>query len=178
MQLIALYILLLVTLQRKSSVESVDAFGVTLLFERPDKVTWHTFQRLHDDSLGVGTISFRSLPVVDRKGRAYEPVVAIIYEKLADSVSVLNFAETKQTSSRTKWTVLRTYGPDARGYQNATFYDGEYEAAGEQHAIIVGYMVYGTLGVQVIGDCPESIFSEVEDDVRRCVQSVRFGEGK
>jgi len=178
MQLIALYILLLFTLQRKSTVESADVFGVKLQFERPDKVTWHTFQRQHDDSLGVGTISFRSLPVVDRKGRAYEPIVAIIYEKLADSISVHTYADTKQASSRTKWTVLRTYGPEARGYQNAAFYDGEYEAAGEQHAIIVGYMVYGTLGVQVIGDCPASIFSEVEDDVRRCVQSIRFVEGK
>jgi len=116
--------------------------------------------------------------VVDRSGRAYEPVVAIIYEKLADSISVLKYAEMKQASSRTKWTVLRSYGPDAKGYQNATFCDGEYETGGEQHAIIVGYLVYGTLGVQVIGDCPASVFADVEADMRRCVQSIRFLERK
>lgn len=178
MRLIALHILLLFALQRKSTVESADVFGVTIQYERPDKVTWHTFQRLHDDSLGVGTISFRSLPVVDRKGRAYEPVVAIIYEKLPDSLSVLKYAETKQAGSRTRWTVLRTYGPENRGYQNATFFDGEYESAGEEHAIIVGYMVSDSLGVQVIGDCPASVFSDVEDDMRRCVQSIRIVTGK
>ena len=178
MRFVAFHILLLFALQRKTSVESADIFGVTLQYERPDKVTWHTFQRLHDDSLGVGTISFRSLPVVDRSGRPHEPVVAIIYEKLADSISVARYAETKQASSRTKWVVLRSYGPDDRGYQNATFYDGEYEAAGEQHAIIVGYLVYGTLGVQVIGDCPASVYAEVEADMRRCVQSIRCLKGK
>lgn len=177
MRVLMLHILLLLAFQRKPFLESVDGFGVTLTYERPDKVTWHTFQKRQDDSLGVGTVSFRSLPVVDDKGRAYQPVVAIIYERLADSMSVESFADSKQEGSRMKWTLLRSYPPGEGGYKNASFFDGEYEFGGELHTIIVGYMVYGRMGVQVIGDCPAHIFSQVEDDMRRCVHSIRFSGG-
>jgi len=177
MKILFLHILLLLAFQRRPSLESIDAFHSTLIYERPDKVTWHTFQKRHDDSLGVGTVSFRSLPVIDESGRAYQPIVAIIYERLSDSVSVEAYAAGKQESSRTKWTVLRAYSPSAGGYSNAKFFDGEYEFGGELHTVIVGYMVYGRLGVQVIGDSPASIFPQVENDIRKCVQSIRFSGG-
>ncbi len=178
MRILIAHILLLLAFQRKPYLESVDAFGVTLTYERPDKVTWHTYQRGQDDSLRVGTVSFRSLPVVDRSGRPSQPVVAIIYEMLTDSMSVEDFAKTKQESARTKWTVLRSVAPEQGDYANAMFYDGEYEFGGSLHTIIVGYMVYGTLGVQVIGDSPASVFPQVEDDMRKCVHSLRLSEGR
>jgi hypothetical protein len=177
MRIVFLHILLLFVFQRKPASESIDAFGVKLSFLRPDKVTWHTFQKRRDDSLGVGTISFRSLPVVDDKGRAFQPVVAIIYERLPDSINVEEYATAKRTAARTNWTVLRSTAPEPGEYDKATYFDGEYEFGGEMRTIIVGYLVYGRLGVQVIGDCPAHIFSQVEDDMRKCVHSISFSSG-
>jgi hypothetical protein len=177
MRILFLHILLLFAFQRKPFLESIDAFGVKLTYERPDKVTWHTLQKRHDDSLGVGMISFRSLPVVSKKGRTYQPVVAIIYEELPDSITVDEYAERKQATSHTKWTVLRSFEPAEGEYQNSAFFDGEYEFGGEEHTIIVGYMIYRGLGVQVIGDSPSDVFPMVEGDMRKCVHSLRFSGG-
>ena len=84
----------------------------------------------------------------------------------------------KQESARTKWKILRSLMPEEGEYRNATYCDGEYEYGGQLHMIIVGYMVYGNLGVQVIGDSHASVFSQVEDDMRKCVHSLRFSEGQ
>jgi hypothetical protein len=157
----------------------INAFGSTIVYQPPDSTVWHRAEGgVFPSGLG-GYAVYKREPIPDSTGLAVVANLAIIYQKVEDSTDLILYSI--HMRQQVQFDVTRILGADSHAFSfaNAVGYEGTYrdhDVPDIVHRVLVGHMVHGRVGLQVMGDATESVFLKVEGDMRRFLHSIRFRE--
>jgi hypothetical protein len=172
MTLLIVRILLLLTQIVPPSRSCISAFGTNIVYDPPDSTTWSLTQSSIDEHKKLGVVVYKRVPINDDDGVPIRPVLAIIFERLPDTTDAVSFSISKRISSSPRWKVRNATAPDSTEYPSAVFYEGEYDLQGVKHVIVVAHATHALVGVQVIADATDGVYSKVENEMKRFVHSI------
>ena len=155
----------------------VSIFGETLLYEVPSQAIWNKPLINYDDDRSVGSIVYTHNPIMDSEGRSVSPVMAIIYEKLSsDSMDLIIYSTIVRMRQGVSFEIdsISTAEDMGMNYHNSIYYDGYYYRDNIKHEVIVVHMVKGNIGIQIICDSTDEVYSQVFLDMQKFVQSIKF----
>ena len=154
--------------------DSFTAFGSTVMYARPDPSRWNLVHNGIDSKSNAYLLMFQRKPIKDAEGRAIEPVIAVICEKVADASDVIRYSIAKRM--RMPFSVKKMMAPQSSdfAYGNAIGYEGEYTIESVPHKVFVAHMRHKEVGVQVICDSTDGVFDKVEGDMRNFLRSLTF----
>ncbi len=155
--------------------ESFTVFGSTIDYVRPDPAKWNLVSKGLDARSKGYLHMFEHIPIKDAQGRSIKPVIAIICETVPDSLDVIRYSISKRAHTPFKVTKVITFQDGSFGYRNSVGYEGEYRR-GVDHKVFVGHMRHGKVGLQVICDSTDGVYSHVESDMRSFLRSIKFKE--
>jgi len=153
--------------------ESFTAYAATVNFTRPDPANWNLVRNGMDKKSKKYLIMFEHNPIEDSKGRNIKPVIAIICEKVPDSVDAIRYSIAKRVHTPFKVNKMMSHQDGSFTYRNAIGYEGEYKRK-VVHKVLVGHLRHAAVGVQVICDSTDGVYDKVEADMRNFLRSVTF----
>jgi hypothetical protein len=149
----------------------VEAFGSRIYFELPDTSRWFPDENGMQSSEKY-LLMFKRSPILDSLGREVQPVIAAIAEKVNDSLDVITYSLLKRTQIPFSVKKVLTYEDSCFAQRNAVGYEGEYNRQDVIHKVFVVHMRYGSVGLQLVCDSTEGVYTAVEADMRRFIKSV------
>jgi hypothetical protein len=119
-----------------------------------------------------GVLMFKHKPIIDSKGRPVEPVIALVYEKTQEKdVIAYSINALGQKPFKLKYELLGGY-PDFSTSKYSVVFNVTYMREDIEHKIMLGYIVHNDIGIEIIGDSTEELYSQVENDIRKFLKSV------
>ena len=149
----------------------IEVFGSKIYFEPPDTSKWE----MSDNSAQSETmhlLQFIHAPIADSEGHEIRPVIAIIAEKVTDSVDVVTYSIAKRLKVSFKVVKVLTPQDSCFDFQNAIGYEGTYDSHGVLHRVIIAHMRHAEVGLQVICDSTDGVYSSVVHEMRRFIKSI------
>jgi hypothetical protein len=150
-----------------------------IIFEDLDSLNWSVV----DDHLPVqgtkGVLAFKHSPILDSLGRPIEPIIAIVFEEIPDSIDIDVIEYSVPRIGTKPWgfknDLLGGY-PEYSSDINSVFFKGEYTREGVDHVVRLGYIIDDLFGLEIIADATEEVFPYVESDIASFMKSVRLNE--
>ncbi len=155
----------------------IKIFDVTLSYDAPDENMWNLPSEKFDVSRNVGSIIYTRDSIIDDDGNPIAPVIAIIYEKLdSDSIDAILYSLNVRMRPGLSFKIDSIHAATDFNmkYLNGVVYDAYYIKGGYKHEVFVVHMVKDTIGIQIICDSTESIYSKVMNDMLKFIRSVDF----
>jgi len=161
------------------SADAQEAFivhGSKVVYQRPDPAQWQLVHNGIEAKSKAYLLMFKHIPIKDAQGRDIEPVIAVICEVVPNSPDVTNYSSARR--ARTPFEVKKVLTPQEGyfSYQTAVGYQGEYKRGTVLHKVVVGYLRYRDLGVQILCDSTDSVYNKVQADMLRLLRSIDFKE--
>ena len=146
---------------------SLQLFDAQLSYRKLDSKVWKKYEQHREKDKGM--IAFMHNGIKDSTGILVKPVISIVYERIEPkTLSVVQFAE--MCRKRSQFTI---YEQIDREDLNAVIYFYGYDN-GMVHNLIVAYFVCNGNGIQVVADSTESVYSKVEYEIQRFIESVKI----
>jgi hypothetical protein len=122
-----------------------------------------------------GVLMFKHNSIIDSFGRPVEPVIAILYENIKDSIDVIEYSIglLGQKPFKIKHELLGGY-PELSSDKYSIVFRGEYLRENVKHLVMIGYILSGNIGIEIIGDATEEIYPKVESDLKDFLKSVNI----
>jgi hypothetical protein len=155
--------------------ESFTAYGSTVIYARPDSSNWSLVNNEMDAKSNKFLLLFKRNPVEDPQGRRIEPVIALICEPVTNSSNVIEYSISKRAQVPFNVKKMLTCQGGDFAYPNSVGYEGEYDK-GVIHNVLIGHLRHKEVGVQIICDATDGVYSKVEQDMRNFLRSVNFKE--
>jgi hypothetical protein len=159
-----------ISLQQQSNRE---AFGSRIYFTPPAMPQWQTVQDSDPREGMKGIIIYKHIPILDQLSRRIEPVMALLYEQVPDSMDVIVYFLNKlgEKPYRVERDSLYAY-PDRTSHPNSFSVRGHYSRSDITHTVYLAYFREGRLGVEIVADAAEEVFPIVEEEMRAFIKSV------
>jgi len=153
--------------------ESIDAFGHKIAYSMPDSSIWHIVQNSNPNNGNKGVLMFKREPILDSQKRSIEPIMAIVYESVPDSIEAIEYSAALIGNKpfRIKHELLGGY-PDYSSDMHSAVFRGEYLRDSEKHIVLIGYILSEHVGVEIIADATDEVFSKTEADMAAFIKSV------
>ena len=149
----------------------IQVFGSRIYFEPPDSSRWG----LSDNSSKSPTmhlLQFVHFPIADSAGNEIRPVIAVLAEKVPDSVDVVAYSIAKRLDVPFSVVKVLTFEDSCFAFRNVVGYEGTYESHGVLHRLFIVHMRHAKVGLQLICDSTDGVYTKVEQDMRRFIKSV------
>ncbi len=174
---IKLSVLLILICNSGFSQYNINRYIPKISFEIPDKTNW---TMVSDDIAGAnakGALIFKHKPIMDSKKRPVEPMIAVIYEKIAENIDVIQYSAgiLGDKPFKIKSNLLGGY-PDYSSDKHSVVFSGEYVRENVKHKIFLGYILCNNVGIEIICDATDEVYSKVESDFKRTLKSFRMKE--
>ncbi len=152
---------------------TIRAFGSTIFFTKPDTIFWKLVEQKPPEHGSKGVEMYKHTPIKDSKNRPIEPVIAIIYEEVLDSIDVTEYSVgiLGEKTFKLKYDLLGGYPIYSSSTQSVVF-KAEYNREGVQHKINLGYILDNHVGIEIVGDATEETYPKVESDIKKFLKSV------
>ncbi|WP_155907141.1 hypothetical protein [Lunatimonas lonarensis] len=159
------------------SLTSVDHLAIKKInpcvqFELPDSSKWKLIQDIPPERSKKGIVMFKHKPLIDSQNRPVEPIMAIIYEKLNDTLDVVEYSAgligTKNFNLT--WHLLGGY-PDYSNDPQSAIFKGTYERNSIEHTVFIGYIKRDNFGVEIICDRTSEIVPELDNEMTTFIKS-------
>jgi hypothetical protein len=152
---------------------SQNQLSSKIVFVKPDTTAW---KLINDDFLKEkmrGALVFKHKPIIDSKGRQIEPIIALVYESVNEKIDVIEYSINVLANKPYKINRNLLGGfPDFSSDKHSVVFKGDYIREGVKHEVYLGYILFNKIGIEIIGDGTEDIFSKVEIDIKKFVKSV------
>ena len=152
---------------------SISAFGSKIVFVKPDSSVWHLIQDSRPSEGSKGVTMFKHAPIKDSLGRPVEPVIALVYENIPDTIDVIEYSVgvlgSKPYSIRRD--LLGGY-PEYSSDKHSVVFKGDYSRSGVKHKVMLGYIFFKHIGIELIGDATDGVYDKVESDIQKFIKSV------
>ena len=66
--------------------------------------------------------------------------------------------------------------PDFSSDKHSVVFKGNYVRENTEHKILLGYILYNKIGIEIICDATDETFSKVESDFNKIIKSLRIIE--
>ena len=151
----------------------IGVFGSKIYFEPPDTLKWNLDENSMQSS-GKYWLQFKHSPIPDSLGREIEPVMAILIEKVIDSLDVVTYSMEKRTQIPYPLHVeeVLTYENSHFAFQNSVGYKGSYQREDVTHKVFIVHMRHAVVGVEIICDSTDGVYALVEQDMLRFIKAV------
>ena len=153
----------------------INEFSSKIQFKCLDTTEWIIITDQSPRLNSKGVLMFKHIPIKDSIGRRVEPVIALVYEKVIDSLDVIEYSVgiigTKPF--KVKYELLGGF-PDFSLDRFSVVYKGEYLRENIKHLVMLGYILNENIGIEIIGDSTEEIFPKVEYDIKNFIKSVKI----
>jgi len=148
-------------------------FNANIVFQRPDTSIWNLIKETEPNGNSKGSIVFKRKAIIDSLGRPVEPMMAIVIENLHDSLDVVEYSVNYfgHAPYHLKYTLLGGY-PEYSADKHSIIFNCEYIREGTIHTILLGFIVYKGIGLQIICDCTDSVYPKAQKDMRNFIKSV------
>jgi hypothetical protein len=158
---------------------AIEAFGTKILFKIPDEKVWTLVQEATPSEKSKGIRIFKCAPIIGTKGLPVEPVLALFFEQVTESIDTIVYSAnglmSKQQTFKLKWNLLGTY-PEYSSDQHSVVYKAEYTRSGFIHKVYLCYILYRNIGVEIIADSTDDVFDQVDADMRAFIKSIVIQE--
>jgi len=167
-------VLLMIVTSIKSQYK-INEFNSKINFNTLDSVDWVLTSNQLPSSNSRGVLMFKHIPIIDSLERPIEPVIAILYESIIDSIDVIEYSISLlgQKPYKLKYELLGGY-PDYSSDKYSVIFKGEYLREDVKHLVLLGYILSENIGIEIIGDATEEIFPKVESDINYFLKSVNI----
>ena len=151
----------------------IGVIGSKIYFEAPDTLKWNLDENSMQSS-GKYWLQFKHSPILDSLGREIQPVMAIIIEKVDDSLDVITYSIEKRTQIPYPFHVeeVLTYENSHFAFQNTVGYKGSYKREDVTHKVFIVHMRHAAVGVEIICDSTDGVYALVEQDMLRFIKAV------
>ncbi|MCC5936173.1 MAG: hypothetical protein JJU34_02720 [Lunatimonas sp.] len=119
-----------------------------------------------------GIVMFKHTPIIDSQNRPVEPIMAILYEQLNDTLDVVEYSASLIGTKgyNLKWDLLGGYPDFSKDPQSAIF-KGTYERSSIEHTVLIGYIKRNNFGVEIICDTTSEILPELDNEMSNFIKS-------
>jgi len=151
---------------------NIYKFSSKITFTKPSEV-WKLSQDDAATDGGKGMLVYKHTAIKDSKGRSIEPVIAIMYENIPDPTDVTAYSV--GVLGKKPFTVnhkLLGGFPDYSSDHHSVVYSGDYTRGGVKHKVLLGYIAYKHVGIEVVCDATDEIFAKVKADMSAFIKSV------
>ncbi len=115
---------------------------------------------------------FKRLPLKDSLGQNVETVMSIVIQHVLDSSDVIMYSIEKRGQVPFQVVKVLAYDTTYYSYRNVIGYEGTYMRGKIIHKIFVIHMRGASVGLQIICDSTDQVYSQVEADMRRFIKSI------
>ncbi|MBN1907113.1 MAG: hypothetical protein JW927_18685 [Deltaproteobacteria bacterium] len=154
---------------------SIDAFGDSILFSKPNEKVWTLVKEVDPGEGTKGIRVFKHEKITGDKGVSTEPAISLIFEEVPKSMNAAAYAlkgiEDIEKSLKITWSLLGGY-PDYSSDQHSIVYKARYIKSGIPHRVYLCYILYNNTGVVIIADSAEDVFKQVDEDMLAFIKSV------
>jgi hypothetical protein len=153
---------------------NLGKFSSRIVMVAPDKLSW---TKVRDDlsaDNSKGVLMFKHQAFTDSKGRTIEPVIALTYQKTGLQMTTKEYSTMSLAGKQFKPTheLLGGY-PEYSSDGHSLVYNVTYVRDDIKHSVIIGYICFKGIGVEIVGDATEEIFPKVKSDIMMFLKSVR-----
>jgi hypothetical protein len=145
--------------------EQISLFGAQLEYRNPNPQLWHKDADRREPAKGL--FALKHVGLIDKEGNTVYPVLVVIYEQLSNPAQSLE-AFTRMARERAFFPVEDIITEDDR-----IIYFCRFEPD-TSHELAIAHFLFAGNGVQVMGDAPSSVYEQVEGDIKRFFDSIRF----
>ena len=170
-----LTILLILTISPSQERVTISAFGTEFSYQPPAFAKWNLVQEVAPREGFKGVVMYKRTPIYDSLGRPVEPVIALLYEQVPDSMDAIVFSVNKlgEKPFTVHQDTLLAH-PDFTSHNNSFGWKAHYTRSGVEHTIYLAYFRENQLGIEIITDSTTGVFEVVEPDMLAFIKSVRI----
>ena len=124
-----------------------------------------------------GAMIFKHKPINDSQNRPVEPIIVLVYEKVDEKIDVIEYSVSVLAEKPYKINreLLGGY-PNSSSDKHSVVFKGNYEREGVKHRAILGYLLYNSIGIEIIGDATDEVFPKIESDIMIFLRSVKIND--
>lgn len=149
--------------------QNISAFGKVVSFE-PPSAEWKKSDEQSTSTKGM--LMFKRSPIKDSNGLSVQPVLSIVYEVTPSSVKNID-DYVKYAREKSQYKV-----ETAIQLENGTVvFFCSYSASGVAHSLTIGHLYSSGFGVQVISDTTVSLLSQLNEEQKAFISSVKIKNG-
>jgi hypothetical protein len=158
-----------------NSQEQIIKFNPKIAFSKPDQNSWRVVSYEAPNEGNKGILMYKHLPILDSLGYSIEPVLAVLYENINEKVDVIEYSVSTLASK--PYDIQRKLLGGYPAYsqdKHSVVFKGYYEREGIKHTVLLGYILYKKVGIEIIGDATSDVFNLVEKDFSIFLKSVHI----
>jgi hypothetical protein len=151
--------------------------GKKIIYSTPDSSSWKLIKEVDPSDGSKGARMFKHRMMVDSKGRFIEPIIGLVFEKVLDSIDVIEYSV--GVLGHKPYTIERELlggYPDHSSDKHSVVFRGDYSNRGVHHKVLLGYIFHNNIGIEIIADATKDVFRRVESEMKAFIKSVNIKE--
>jgi len=156
---------------------TINFDGKKILYSSPDSSSWKLIKEVNP-SVGLkGVRMFKHRIMVDSRGRFIEPIIGLLFEKVLDSIDVIEYSiGVLGIKPYTIEKELLGGYPDYSSDKHSVVFRGKYVNLGVHHDVLLCYIFQNNVGIEIIADATDEVFGRVESEMKAFIKSVNIKE--
>lgn len=156
---------------------NIQKFSPRISYVAPDKAAWTLIKDELNADQSKGVIMFKHTAIKDSKGRSIEPGIIVNYERVKQKLdpkqySVKALYDKKFKPNREYLGGYPLFSSD----RHAAVYKGNYTRDDIKHSVVLGYLLFDSIGIEIIGDATEEVFPTVKAEMLQFIKTFRINE--
>ena len=166
---------LVVTINITVAQKSIEVSGKRINYQNPNSAEWLLVQEAKPKPGFKGVLMFKHKPILDDEKRPIEPVFAIVYEQIDEVKDAIEYSVSCLGNKPYKISHKLLGGfSEYSSDMHSVVFKGEYVNSGVKHKVLLGYIYHDSVGIEIIADATEGVYSKVEKEMMQFLKSVNL----